>query len=112
MSEELAALATEAFRHRDRDGSAEARRVVEWLALSFTMAGEAAARGKGLARADWVDDPECRQAAALRLCEVALTGFMSADPREQLRAASLLRNRMAEPVTRTKVDAENRWAKP
>jgi hypothetical protein len=98
MSEELAALATEAFEYRDRYGSVETRRAVEWLTLSFTMAGEAGARAKGLSRADWTDDLDCRRAAALRLCEVALTGFLSPDAREQIQVATALRNRVALPI--------------
>src|SRR5262245_8140580 len=67
MSEELAALATEALEYRDKYGSAETRRAVEWLALSFVMAGEHAAKEKGLSPSGWTNDADARRAAAMRL---------------------------------------------
>ena len=98
MSEELAALADEALDHRDRCGnSTEAWRTVEWLAATFAMTGERSAKEKGL-RQDWTSDLDCRRAAVARLCEAALTGFLSADPEEQLLVLAALKGRVAMPL--------------
>jgi hypothetical protein len=98
MSEELAALAGEALDYRDKYGSAESRRAIEWLTMSFVMAGERAAQEKNLNKGRWIEDDYCRQVAVIQLCAVALTTFLSADPNEQLACVESLKSRVALPL--------------
>jgi hypothetical protein len=98
MSEEMAALIGEALDYRDRYVGVETRRAVEWLAQSFVMAGERTAEERKIDRERWTTDADCRRAAVMRLCETALTGFMSADPEEHLMCVAALKGRVALPL--------------
>jgi hypothetical protein len=98
MSEELAALAGEALDYRDKYGSAESRRAIEWLTMTFVMAGERTAQEKNLNKGRWTEDGDCRRAAVVRLCEAALTSFLSADPNEQLACVESLKGRLVLPL--------------
>jgi hypothetical protein len=98
MSEELSALAVEALGYRDRFGSGETRRAIEWLTSTFVMTGEHAAQEKGISKRRWTEDADCRRSATVRLCEAALTNFLSADPEEQLAVVAALKGRVALPL--------------
>jgi len=43
-------------------------------------------------------DADCRRSATVRLCEAALTNFLSADPEEQLAVVAALKGRVALPL--------------
>ena len=91
MSEELAALATEALRYRDLFGGPTVRRPVEALSLAFVNAGGRAAR-EGIQ--DWTTDLDCRRDAVLSVCGMLITEFLSRDPEDQVLVVESLKGRV------------------
>jgi hypothetical protein len=91
MSEELAALATEAFQYRDRFGDPAVRLIVERLAIAFINAGGRAAR-EGIQ--DWTTDLDCRRDAVLSVCGMLITEFLSRNPEDQVLVVESLKGRV------------------
>jgi hypothetical protein len=91
MSEELAALATEAFQYRDRFGDPAVRQIVETLALAFINAGSRAAK-EGIQ--DWTTDLDCRRDAVLAVCGMLITEFLSRNPDDQVLIVESLKGRV------------------
>src|SRR5262245_20574212 len=82
MSDELAALARQAIDHRKRFPNSAAAHAIELATIAFLLAGERAAKEKGLT-GPFMDDVDCRRAAVTAASASLITVAFSEDPKKQ-----------------------------
>ncbi len=97
MAEELAELARQTVAHRKRFPDSAMAQIFEMATIGFLVAGERYAKHNGL-KEPWQNHLNARREAAVNLCAMIITQFVSSDPTQQAQTVEALRGRVWQEI--------------